>query len=235
VQISSAYSSGSSMALQALRDLFQPQGSQTTGQSVPGESGSAAKSGRASGPPPFAMNGGGFDPATFAGLIPAQSGGFGQAMVNQTDADGNGGVSIDELSSALGVEVADLTETFGAVDADGDGSITGEEMDAGFRALAEKNGMPARPSGADMASQLLSALDGDGDEELSLSELLDSFSEDDEEDTSISDRFSELDTDGNGSLGASELSTAIEAMISRQLQAYADRYSEDGARTSIAA
>lgn len=241
MQISSAYSSGSSMALQALRDLFQTQESTTTGQSVPSETSSTDSSSRASSLIPSSMSGGGFDPETFSAMMPFQSGGLGQDLVDQTDTDGSGDVSIEELAASLGVETSTLTESFASVDADGDGAITGEEMEAGFEALAEEMGLPTRPSteewtsqvSDDMTSQLLSALDSDGDQELSLSEILESSSTEGEDDASVSDRFSELDTDGDGSLTSSELSAALEAMISRQLEAYADRSGDGSGQTSI--
>ncbi len=223
------------MALQALRDLFQPATETRTGQSLPtSETGGASRQ-RPSGPPPAGMNGGGFNPATMGSLLGSQEAGAtpGSQIVDDADTDGDGTISIEELAASLQTEASSLTETFGEVDADGDGQITGAELDTSLKALFEKNGPPPPPSGADIASSLLGAADADSGGSLSLDEILSALG--DEDDGGIADTFKTYDADGDEALNSEELTSAIEAMISSKLSAYAAQGQSNDWTTSLAA
>ena len=223
------------MALQALRDLFQPATETPTGQSLPtSETGSAPRQ-RPSGPPPAGMNGGGFNPATMGSLLGSQEAGAtpGSQIVDEADTDGDGTVSIEELAASLQTEASSLTETFGEVDSDSDGQITAAELDTGLKSLFEKNGPPPPPSGSDIASSLLGAADADSDDSLSLDEILSALGE--EDDGGIAETFKTYDADGDEALNAEELTSAMEALISGKLSAYGAQGERNAWTTSLAA
>ncbi|HQN50286.1 MAG TPA: EF-hand domain-containing protein, partial [Phenylobacterium sp.] len=66
------------------------------------------------------------------------------------------------------------------------------------------------PSASDIASQLISDSDTDGDGVLSLDEIKSKLSDTSDTD-SLQARFDDLDSDSDGALSASELSSALEA------------------------
>jgi Ca2+-binding EF-hand superfamily protein len=228
VQISTAYSSASSFGLQALRDLFQPASSSGTGKSLPTSQETSASGSRKTALSPTAFGGGGgFDPATLSSLLGAQQSSQSPAasLLGLADENGDGSLGVDELSAALGVESSELAENFAQVDADGDGQVTEAELDTGMKAMFERNGPPRPPSEADMVSALLSMADTDQGGSLSLTELLSALGE--EEDGEASETFASYDADGDESLSAKELTSAIESMISRMLSAYTSSSDEE--------
>lgn len=235
MQISTAYSGASSFGLQALRDLFQTSSSSGTGQSLPtSEETSTSESGKSLFAP-SSFGGGGFDTATLSSLLSAQQSGESPAasLLSLADENGDGSLGIEELGSALGVETSELTESFGQVDTDGDGQVTEAELDAGMKAMFERNGPPGPPSEADLASSLLSIADTDEGGSLSLSEILSAMGE--EENAEVSETFASYDTDGDQALSSEELTSAIESMISKMLSAYTSSSTDDGKSVSLSA
>lgn len=65
------------------------------------------------------------------------------------------------------------------------------------------------PAASDVASDLIDALDTDGDGEVSAEEIAAAFSSAGLDDSGVSDALGEIDTDANGALSADELATAI--------------------------
>jgi Ca2+-binding EF-hand superfamily protein len=234
MQISTAYSGASSFGLQALRDLFQPASSSGAGQSLPTAEAASTTGGRKAMFSPTGFGGGGFNPATLSSLLGAQqSGPFPAAsLLSLADENGDGSLGVEELGTALGVDASELAEGFGQVDADGDGQVTEAELDAGMKAMFQRNGPPRPPSEADMASSLLSIADADQSASLSLTEILSVLGE--EDDSEVSDAFASYDADGDEALNTDELTSAIEAMISRMLSAY-QAPSGDGRSVAVSA
>lgn len=232
MQISTANSAGSSLGLQALRDLFQPRSQSATGQSMPTSEARGSEVARKPSLAPGSMTGGGFDPATLASLFSTQEG-FStpaRSLISQVDTTGDGALDLTELGAALGVDTAEINESFGQIDGDDDGMISETELDEGMKALFERNGPPRPPSEAEMVSSLLSIADTDRSNALSLDEILASFGEADDENasTSISDSFGSFDADGDAALSAEELAAAIQSMIGRTLSAYQSETAQSG-------
>ena len=65
------------------------------------------------------------------------------------------------------------------------------------------------PAASDVASDLIDALDTDGDGEVSAAEIAAAFSSAGLDDSGVTDALGEIDTDANGALSADELTTAI--------------------------
>lgn len=235
MQISSASSAVSGMGLQALRDLFQPAAETGAGQTLPSTPSRSSSLAMFAGPPPASLNGGGFNTGTMASLLGSQEAGSspGDRLVGEVDTDGDSAISIEELAASLNTDAASLAQTFGEIDADGDGKVTGTELDSGLKAMFETNGPPPPPSESDIASMLMSAADTDSGGSLSLDEILSALGETDED--GAAETFAAYDADGDEALSSKELSAAIEAMISRQLSAYAAQGQQGDWTTSLAA
>lgn len=178
------------------------------------------------------MRGGGFSPPTFSSL----------------DGDTSGGISLDELKSALSNDSASSSSSknsgvealFKSMDADQDGSISesekndfdsavqdristmqimaqiagqgGDQAEAGQR-MGPPPGPP--PSSSDMASDLMSAVDSDSNGSATLDEFTsavtnaagsDAYSSDD-----IKSAFSLLDGNGDGSLTGDEIESFLQS------------------------
>ena len=131
-------------------------------------------------------------------------------------------------ASQAGVSSDDV---FSQLDADGDGSLTQAEFDAGRpsgaageagRGMQAMGGMPPPPGGPDGASASANstttydALDTNKDGEVSLTERLAGSPSSVEQDA-ITALFNAIDTDGDASISASESRTFIEQLTS-QLQ-----------------
>lgn len=241
MQISSSSAATSSMALSALRDLFQTQSTEPTGQNPPaGPASGSAKgppSGPPPGPPPGAGSGGGFSADTMSALLKTQEEGSdaASAVIDEADTNGDGTVSLAELAASLRTDEASLSQAFTQVDADADGQINQDELDAGLKSLAPPgSGRPhgPPPSAGDIAADVLASADKDESGALSLDEISTALGEDDQ--TSLSDAFSALDTDGDGGLGADELTSAVTATFARQMAAYSAD-TEGAATWSLAA
>ena len=140
-----------------------------------------------------------------------------QKLFAQADADGSGGLSLEEFKS-IGQNAPagkngragapDPTEMFGKLDSDGDGNLTATEM---------KAGRPRPPFGAEASGALLKLqedfanADADGSGGLSLEEFstlgpkgLDGAGAP-ESAPDPSELFAELDADGDGSLTVEEM------------------------------
>ncbi|MGV9005743.1 MAG: hypothetical protein ACOH1H_03295 [Brevundimonas sp.] len=226
MQISSSSAATSSMALNALRDLFQTRTTETTGQNSPtGSTSKSAKgppSGPPPGPPPAAANGGGFSADTLSALLQGQEGGSGpaKAAIDAADTNGDGTVSLAELAASLGTDAASVTKAFTRVDSDADGQINAGEMEAGLKSLQGRHGPHGPPpSAADVAAGVLASADSDQNGSLSLAEITTTLGQNDP--TSLSGTFSALDTNGDGALGADELTSGVQAVFARQMAAYA--------------
>ena len=251
MQISSSSAASSSMALKALRDLFQTNTTESTGQSLPSfaseTGGKAPPSGPPPGPPPASMNGGGFSSDTMSALLGSQessgstsAGGssFSSKVIDAADTNGDGTVSLEELAASLSTDSTSLTDAFAKVDSDGDGQITSTELDAGLKAMGPPHGGPpppgmAPPSSADIASDLLSSSDTDKTGSLSLGEVASALGKDGD-DSGLASTFSALDANGDGALASDELTSGIQAMIGKQMAAYAAN-ADSAASVSLAA
>lgn len=226
MQISSSSAATSSMALSALRDLFQTKPTETTGQIAP--TGDVSKSSRGRPPPPppppptGSGSGGGFSTDTLSALLQAQESGSGAASdaIDEADTNGDGTVSLAELAASLGTDEAAVSKAFSKVDSDADGQITVDEMDVGLKQAGGRRGPHGPPPPAsEVASNLLTSTDSDQNGSLSLGEISTALGQDDQ--TALTDAFASLDTNGDGGLGSDELTSAIEAIFARQMAAYA--------------
>ena len=256
MQISSSSAASSSMALQALRDLFQTSTTDSPGQSLPGFASEttekAPPSGPPPGPPPASMNGGGFSADTMSALLGSQesssssgagasssSSSFSSEIIDAADTNGDGTVSLEELAASLSTDSSSLTDAFAEVDSDGDGQITSTELDAGLKAMGPPRGGPPPPppsgiaSAADMASDMLASSDTDETGSLSLSEVASALGKD-SDDTGLASAFSALDANGDGALASDELTSGIQTMIQKQMSAYAAN-ANSAATVSLAA
>lgn len=115
-------------------------------------------------------------------------------LFNQLDSDGDGLISesefqtfTDKISEVTGTTI-DAEELFAATDADGDGSLSTSEMES-----LRPQGPPPPPPPTANASETESETD-------STSEVTDE---------EVSSLMSSLDIDGNGTIDASELKTAM--------------------------
>ncbi|CAN5382643.1 hypothetical protein BH10PSE1_BH10PSE1_31710 [soil metagenome] len=153
-------------------------------------------------------------------------------VIDAADTNGDGTVSLAELAASLGADEASLTDAFAKVDADDDGQINADELEAGLKSARSHHGPPP-PSATDVASNILSAADADAGGSLSLSEIASSLGEDDS--SSLSDAFAKLDTNGDGGLGADELTSAVEAVFAKQMAAYAANTMTETSSLSLAA
>lgn len=129
---------------------------------------------------------------------PPDASDFASKVLELQDKDGDGAISASESSQD--------SEAFTALDADGSGTLGTEELKTAFEKLQKELGAgpPPRfgppPDAAQMVSDILAQEDLNEDGAISADESrLDA------------DRFGKLDADGNGSLSAEELETAIAA------------------------
>lgn len=240
MQISSASSASAGLSLQALRDLFQTQSAETTGQTSPGAGLFSPTEGTSApppppGPPPAAMAGGGIGSDTMSALLESQeAGSTGQDMISSLisdlDSDGDGGLSLAEIGTALGVsDTSGLSEAFTSLDADGDGVMSAAEMETGLQAMGPPPGGPMGgpppASAEETASGVIDAADTNEDGTVSLEELMAARGQDDA--SALQDGFSALDTDGDGGLSATELTSAFESMMAKQVESYGRWASEE--------
>ncbi|WP_052659270.1 XopAW family type III secretion system calcium-binding effector [Pseudomonas sp. LFM046] len=124
-----------------------------------------------------------------------------EKLFSLLDANGDGSVAKDELSTALdtakesdsSLEI-DLDELFSQLDANSDGSIDFDET----AALAP----PPPPQGGPNPEEMFASIDSDGDGVLGLEELTSAIGTDSGLD--VDALFGELDSDGDGSLNQDE-------------------------------
>lgn len=227
-----------------------------------GASATSAASTSSSAPPPKADDASAsrFATDTLASLIAAQSGGgtsgtsrLANAFISLADADGDGGLSSNEVASAIGQSSSDpaFSAAFAKLDANGDGSLSADELSAGLKAMHHAGGR--RHTAASEASSLVNAFDSDGSGGLSLNEIagalgIGSTSSSSSTDTStassasginstqLADAFKAMDANGDGTLSASEITATLEQLMHAR-QGYAAQTSAytTGAALSAAA
>ena len=128
------------------------------------------------------------------------------------DSDNSGSLSSEEMAAmapppppdkstdqAQNTELADAVVS--ALDADGDGAISSDEL---------SNGLTSAGSSAD-SSQVFSALDKNQDGTVSKDELAASLTPQPPQQASSDELFSSLDADSDGSVSGSELTSALQA------------------------
>ncbi|WP_372781122.1 EF-hand domain-containing protein [Phenylobacterium sp.] len=144
-------------------------------------------------------------------------------VIGTADANGDGALSLDEVEKALGQDTttgADaLSQAFAKVDTNGDGQVDANELTSALDAQKSASGAhhahhahhahQSAPSSSDLASNVLGALDTDGDGELSAGEIQTALGS--KASDTLTSAIGNLDTDADGKLSASELSTAIDA------------------------
>jgi len=155
-----------------------------------------------------------------------------QQMFGRVDTDGSGTVGqaeltsfVDGLSGRTGIEI-NAEEALSSFDADGDGGLSQEEMEAMMGAYMPPPVMPAagEESGAggmqrgamQPPKEMFAGLDADGSGAIDESELA-SFVEQLAGDTGIEinaeDALSTYDTDGDGALSREEMDTMMTASM----------------------
>jgi len=152
-----------------------------------------------------------FTPDTLGSMLSLQENrldSLASKFVTAADTDQSGGISLDELTSEatkLGVDTSDstrLSDLFGTLDADGDGSLTASEIAAGAQP----------PRSGDLAKAFLSDADTDQSGGVSLDELTAESTKlgaSTSGSQSLAKVFDKLDTNKDGSLDADELQAAF--------------------------
>ncbi|MGC4086261.1 MAG: EF-hand domain-containing protein [Vicinamibacterales bacterium] len=129
-----------------------------------------------------------------------------QQFFEKADADGNGGISKDELKTMLEQRPrADegrgpsLDDLFSRIDADGDGEISSAENDTFMQQMDAQRprGPQGPPNPAQLAKMVFETADADGSGSLTRSELLDAFSNE-KGNSDLASLFDAADTDGDG-------------------------------------
>jgi Ca2+-binding EF-hand superfamily protein len=252
MQVSSASSASAGLSLQALRDLFQTQSAESTGQTSPSEglfspSQGTSSSSSSSSPPPASSASSGLSSDTMSALLESQESAatgkdFASDLVSDLDSDGDGGLSLTEVGTALGVsDTSEISDAFASLDTDSDGVMTAEELESGLQAMGPPpGGAPsggaggAAPASAEETSEtVFDAADTNEDGTVSLEELMASLQED--ETSSVSDTFTALDTDSDGGLSVDELTSAFKSMMSKQVESYGRLSSEETTGSLMAA
>ncbi|UZP68692.1 EF-hand domain-containing protein [Desulfovibrio mangrovi] len=131
------------------------------------------------------------------------SGGFATSFIADHDTDEDSLLSMSETDFG--------EEQFSAIDSDGDGYLSADELTAEEQRRQEMGafnmGMRQPPSGGDMAASLITELDNDGDGSLSQTEL-----------EMVDELFSMLDTDGDGTLSAEEIAEDMQSRMDEMQQ-----------------
>ena len=231
MQISStptAYGGGEAQRLLGM--LLQQRGT-AAGQDLPGADDAPAPA------PAAAQPAGGLGAAQFASKTlssllstqeaPPSSSHIAGKVIGAADTNGDGSLSLEEVEKALGQDTTSgadapqdaLGQAFAKVDTDGDGQISDSELTSALDARKAAGGAQhahhghhahhAAASSTDLASQMLTDLDSDGDGALSASEIQAGLKQGSGD--ALASALGSLDTDGDGKLSASELSSAIEA------------------------
>lgn len=129
------------------------------------------------------------------------------ALLSALDADGDGGISSDELSSGLtsAGSSADSQQVFSALDKNEDGVVSADELTASLA--------PPPPQQAS-SEELFSQLDVDGDGSVTASELTSALQASDSSSTSTDASallMKALDSDSSGGVSSDELDSALQA------------------------
>jgi Ca2+-binding EF-hand superfamily protein len=251
MQISSTPTAyGGADAQRLLNMLLQRQGS-TTGQDLPGASQASSAASTPSAQPTSDTSAAQFTSDTLSSLLAAQeappsSSDVAATLIGTADTNGDGTLSLDEVEGALGQDTTSgadaLSQSFAKIDTNGDGQLSASELSSSLDAQNAASGAQNAPSekaqrahahhahhaetsSTDAASQMLGALDTNGDGQLSADEIQTGLGSN--SGASLTSALGTLDTNGDGQLSASELSTAIDAFRTANQR--------DGSQTSTAA
>ena len=132
------------------------------------------------------------------------------ALISALDADGDGAISSDELSSGLtsAGSSADSNQIFSALDKNKDGTVSQEELTASLTP-------PPPPPPQISSDELFSQLDADGDGSISATELSSALQTSDNSSTNSTDTSAALlkvlDSDSSGGVSSDELKAALQA------------------------
>ncbi len=232
MQISSTPTAyGGAEAQRLLNLLLQRQGS-PTGQDLPGAGQGSAAASTPSAQPTSGASAAQFTADTLSSLLSAQeappsSSDLAAKLIGTADTNGDGALSLDEVKAALGQTTTQTTtssadalgQAFAKIDANGDGQISASELSSALDAQNAASGANhahhahhahhAAASSADLASQVLGAVDTNGDGQLSAAEIQTALGSSSA--GSLTSAIGKLDANGDGQLSASELSAAIDA------------------------
>ena len=149
-------------------------------------------------------------------------------MISDLDTNGDGVISLEEATASGD---SNASQAFAALDADGDGSLTTDELSTALKQMGPPPGGPppggghhraSATSSSDLASQLLSDLDTDGEDGLSLNEVGSALGEDTSS-SSLTSGFSSLDSDGDGKLSLAELTSAFDRYAAAMTSQFASQ------------
>ncbi len=136
------------------------------------------------------------------------------------DSDGSGGITKDELASAIaerrktdGANQPDVADIFARVDTSGDGVIDATENGAAMRQHAVHGPRPPQP--AELAKSIFETADEDGDGTLTLFDLQSAFAEHDA--AGLERLFTQADSDGDGSITAADLESAFKTVFEQSI------------------
>jgi len=145
MHISSSAAGGGGVSLHILRDLMRMGGAGSTGQQVPSDGQQVGNSDPADGPPPAPPpSGSTLASATLASLLQFQqhkpsASDLADKIVSQADTDGDGSLSLDEVTSALSKgqngKTTSLSDAFNSLDSDGDGKLSADELASGLQSM----------------------------------------------------------------------------------------------------
>ncbi len=130
-------------------------------------------------------------------VLSLEESGLSESAFTAADTDGDGKVSAQELADALAKERA---ETMAGSATQGAGLLGTLLSQAGVSAPPQGMGQMAPPDEGQMAEDIVSSLDQDGDSALSL-----------DESGLTEEVFNSLDTDGDGVVSATELAEGLKA------------------------
>jgi Ca2+-binding EF-hand superfamily protein len=230
VQISASSTPYASDQVQRLLAMIFQNPSGGAGQEVPGADDGSSATPSASGPAPAQAQ---LASQTLSGLLAAQqsqpptASDLAQQMISSLDTDGDGQLSLSEIDNALGADSttsdSQIASAVSQLDTNGDGKLSASELTSGLQAAKAHGGghhhhHAGGASSTDLASQLISGADGNGDGVLSPDEVAQALgiaapaaSTASTPSDAFSQLFSQMDANGDGSLSASELTSAIDA------------------------
>ena len=185
--------------LRALHRLLQPDPAQAAGQNVQGadsdgDGDSGGSSGPSGAPPPSPPGQAQLAGRTLASLVdlqasPPSASDIASTLLGAFDADQNGSLSLDEVQTALSkmgdtADASKVKDAFARLDTNGDGQLSADELATAIQAHQQAGhahhghhghgahgAHGAKPSSDQLAQDILSAADSNGDGVLSLDEI----------------------------------------------------------------
>lgn len=173
--------------------------------------------------------------SSVGGMLQGMTRSFAPPSFSSLDANSDGGLTVDELTSSTLGGVSDAqsqsraAELFSKMDGDGDGTVTSAEKDTFDSELQQRvsdmqfstqliasggglagAGASEAPDIGSLASSILSALDSDADASVSLEEFSSSEAVSDYSTDEVEALFNALDADGSGSVSEDELASFLE-------------------------